>query len=94
MAVLAAAPGSLARNVVVFARVLRASGLPVGPDRAIAAVRAAAAHTRSSASRWKNCSPINSRCANCVSRRRTFRRRFSRDPSRCASSCWQRSASP
>jgi uncharacterized protein with von Willebrand factor type A (vWA) domain len=40
MAVLAAAPGSLARNVVVFARVLRASGLPVGPDRAIAAVRA------------------------------------------------------
>jgi uncharacterized protein with von Willebrand factor type A (vWA) domain len=35
-----ATSGSLARNVVVFARVLRASGLPVGIDRVIAAVRA------------------------------------------------------
>jgi hypothetical protein len=40
MSVPAEAPGSLARNVVVFARVLRASGLPIGVDRAAAAVRA------------------------------------------------------
>jgi uncharacterized protein with von Willebrand factor type A (vWA) domain len=32
--------GTLARNVVVFARVLRATGLPIGLDRTIAAVRA------------------------------------------------------
>ena len=32
--------GTLARNVVVFARVLRAAGLPIGLDRTIAAVRA------------------------------------------------------
>ncbi len=32
--------GTLARNVVVFARVLRAAGLPVGLDRTVAAVRA------------------------------------------------------
>lgn len=34
------ATGTLARNVVVFARVLRASGLPIGIDRVSAAVRA------------------------------------------------------
>ena len=37
---LAGGPGRLAHNVVVFARLLRASGLPVGLDRTIAAVRA------------------------------------------------------
>jgi uncharacterized protein with von Willebrand factor type A (vWA) domain len=32
--------GTLARNIVVFARVLRSAGLPVGLDRTVAAVRA------------------------------------------------------
>jgi uncharacterized protein with von Willebrand factor type A (vWA) domain len=35
-----AAGGQLARNVVAFARLLRAAGLPVGPDRTVDAVRA------------------------------------------------------
>ncbi|MFM1989356.1 MAG: hypothetical protein RJA99_2313 [Pseudomonadota bacterium] len=35
-----AKPGSLARNIVVFARVLRDAGMPIGLDRTVAAVRA------------------------------------------------------
>jgi uncharacterized protein with von Willebrand factor type A (vWA) domain len=35
-----ASPGRLAENVVHFARALRAAGVPVGPDRAIDALRA------------------------------------------------------
>ncbi len=35
-----ARPGRLAENVMHFARVLRAAGLPVGPDRVLAALRA------------------------------------------------------
>ncbi|MBI3147963.1 MAG: VWA domain-containing protein [Betaproteobacteria bacterium] len=36
----AAAPGRLAQNVMHFARVLRAAGLPVGPDRVLSALKA------------------------------------------------------
>ena len=32
--------GRLAENVMHFARVLRAAGLPIGPDRVLDAVRA------------------------------------------------------
>jgi uncharacterized protein with von Willebrand factor type A (vWA) domain len=39
----AAAEGRLAENVVHFARALRAAGLPIGTDRALAAVQAVAA---------------------------------------------------
>ncbi len=39
----AAAEGRLAENVVHFARALRAAGLPIGTDRALAAVQAGAA---------------------------------------------------
>src|SRR5260370_18908893 len=35
-----AQPGRLAENVMHFARVLRAAGLPIGPDRVLDAVRA------------------------------------------------------
>lgn len=35
-----ARPGRLAQNVMHFARVLRAAGLPVGPDRVLAALQA------------------------------------------------------
>ena len=34
------APGKLAENVMHFARVLRAAGLPIGPDRVVDALRA------------------------------------------------------
>ncbi len=36
----AAAPGKLAANIMHFARTLRAAGLPVGPGRVLAAIRA------------------------------------------------------
>src|SRR5262245_62127080 len=39
-AIPALAEGHLAENVMHFARVLRAAGLPIGPDRVIDAVRA------------------------------------------------------
>jgi hypothetical protein len=34
------AAGKLAENVMHFARVLRAAGLPIGPDRVVDALRA------------------------------------------------------
>jgi uncharacterized protein with von Willebrand factor type A (vWA) domain len=36
----AAAGGKLAENIMHFARVLRAAGLPIGPDRVLDALRA------------------------------------------------------